>query len=162
MIKRVTHTHLGPIWHHSKPSDVPYSPNRFLCWDFICRFLQQDGSKCLAFIPNTIYCTSAQLANACYLQCLTKIEKMLLNNLLCPTIDDTGWGKADFICNFSRQIEFKIEMCREFQFLIHCLPLHHKMLLRRSSYQIFIHPYWNIWVDGGGDNPWIVELLSWA
>ena len=97
-------------------------------------------------IPNTIYCTSAQLANACYLQCLTKIEKMLLNNLLCPTIDDTGWGKADFICNFSRQIEFKIEMCREFQFLIHCLPLHHKMLLRRSSYQIFIHPYWNIWV----------------
>ena len=157
MIKRVTHAHLGPICHHSKPSA------QFLGWDFICRFLQQDGSKCLANVEYTYQVTAPLLISLMQHQCLTtKIEKMLLNNLLCPTIDDTGWGKADFICNFSRQIEFKIEMCREFQFLIHCLPLHHKMLLRGSSYQIFIHPYWNIWVDGGGDNPWIVELLSWA
>ena len=30
----VTHAHLGPIWYHSEPSDVPYSPNQFLGWDF--------------------------------------------------------------------------------------------------------------------------------
>ena len=30
----VTHAHLGPIWYHSEPSDVPYSPNQFLDWDF--------------------------------------------------------------------------------------------------------------------------------
>ena len=29
MIKGVTHAHLGPIWYHSEPSDVPYSPNQF-------------------------------------------------------------------------------------------------------------------------------------
>ena len=34
MIKGVTHAHLGPIWYHSKPSDIPYSPNQFLGWDF--------------------------------------------------------------------------------------------------------------------------------
>ena len=38
--------HLESIWyHHSEPSDVPYSPNQFLGWDFFCRFLQQDGSS---------------------------------------------------------------------------------------------------------------------
>ena len=26
--------HLGPTWYHSEPSDVPYSPNQFLGWDF--------------------------------------------------------------------------------------------------------------------------------
>ena len=45
MIKGVTHANLGPIWYHLEPSDVPYSPNQFLGWDFFCRFLQQDGSK---------------------------------------------------------------------------------------------------------------------
>ena len=30
----VTHAHLGTIWYHSKPSDVPYPPNKFLGWDF--------------------------------------------------------------------------------------------------------------------------------
>ena len=34
MIKVVTHAHLGPIWYHSEPSDVHYSPNQFLGWDF--------------------------------------------------------------------------------------------------------------------------------
>ena len=27
MIKKVTHANLGPIWYHSEPSNVPYSPN---------------------------------------------------------------------------------------------------------------------------------------
>ena len=47
MIKGVTDAHLGPIWYHSEPSDVPYSTNQFLGWDFFCRFLQQDGSSYL-------------------------------------------------------------------------------------------------------------------
>ena len=34
MIKGVTHAHLGPVWYHSEPSDVSYSPNQFLGWDF--------------------------------------------------------------------------------------------------------------------------------
>ena len=34
MIKGVIHAHLGPIWYHSGPSDVPYSPKQFLGWDF--------------------------------------------------------------------------------------------------------------------------------
>ena len=33
-IKGVTHVHLGPIWYHSEPSDVPYSPIQFLVLDF--------------------------------------------------------------------------------------------------------------------------------
>ena len=43
MIKEVTDAHLGPIWYYSEPSDVPYSPNQFLGWDFFCRFLQHNG-----------------------------------------------------------------------------------------------------------------------
>ena len=38
MINGVTHAHLGPIWYHIEPSDVPYSPNQFLGWDFFCCF----------------------------------------------------------------------------------------------------------------------------
>ena len=34
MIKGVIHDHLGPVWYHSEPSDIPYSPNQFLGWDF--------------------------------------------------------------------------------------------------------------------------------
>ena len=45
MIKGVTHAHLGPIWYRSEPSDVPYSKNQFLGWDFFGRFLQQDSSS---------------------------------------------------------------------------------------------------------------------
>ena len=41
------HGHLGPIWYHSELSDVPYSPNQFLGWDFLCCFLQQLGSDIL-------------------------------------------------------------------------------------------------------------------
>ena len=41
-------TSLNPlvlIWCHSEPSNVPYSPNQFLGFDFFCRFLQQSGSR---------------------------------------------------------------------------------------------------------------------
>ena len=31
--------HLGPIWYHSEPSDVHYSPNQFLALDFFLPFL---------------------------------------------------------------------------------------------------------------------------
>ena len=41
----VTHAHLGPIWYHSKLSDVPYSPNQFLALDLFCFFVQQDCSS---------------------------------------------------------------------------------------------------------------------
>ena len=34
MIKGVAHAHLGLIWYHSEPSDVPYSTNQFIGWDF--------------------------------------------------------------------------------------------------------------------------------
>ena len=37
--------HLGSIWYHSEPLEVPHSPNQFLGWDFFCRFLQQTGSS---------------------------------------------------------------------------------------------------------------------
>ena len=37
--------HLGSIWYHSEPSDVPYSPNQFLAVDFFCHFLQQESSR---------------------------------------------------------------------------------------------------------------------
>ena len=45
MIKGVTHAHFGPIWYHSEPSDVRYSPNQFLGCDFFCRYIHQDGSR---------------------------------------------------------------------------------------------------------------------
>ena len=45
MFKGVPHAHLGTIWYHSEPSDVPYSPNQFLGWNFFCCFLQQDSSN---------------------------------------------------------------------------------------------------------------------
>ena len=28
------HNHLGSIWYHSEPLEVPYSPNQFLGLDF--------------------------------------------------------------------------------------------------------------------------------
>ena len=42
---RDTLNHLGSIWYHSEPSDVPYFPNQFLALDFFCCFLQQDCSS---------------------------------------------------------------------------------------------------------------------
>ena len=45
MIKGSLMLHLGPIWYHSEPSDVPYFPNQFLRWDLFCRFFQLTGSS---------------------------------------------------------------------------------------------------------------------
>ena len=45
MIKGVSHAYLELIWYHSETLDVPYSLNQFLGWDFVCRFLQQTGSR---------------------------------------------------------------------------------------------------------------------
>ena len=39
MIKGVTHAHLVPIWYQSEPSDIHYSPNQFLGWDFFLPIL---------------------------------------------------------------------------------------------------------------------------
>ena len=50
---------LGAIWYQSEPSDIPYSPNQFLGWDFFCRFLQQDGSK---IILSSIYLSMNDVA----------------------------------------------------------------------------------------------------
>ena len=44
MIKGVTHAHLWPIWYHSEPSCISYSPNQFLGWDFFWRFLKRGSS----------------------------------------------------------------------------------------------------------------------
>ncbi len=43
----MTHAHLEPIWYLSELSDVPYSPNQFLGWDFL-PFLQHTGSNLLS------------------------------------------------------------------------------------------------------------------
>ena len=45
MIKGSLLLHLGPIWYHSEPSDVPYSQNlpRQISW--IGLFLQQNDSN---------------------------------------------------------------------------------------------------------------------
>ena len=37
--------HLESIQYHSEPSEVPYSPNRYLDRDFFCHLLQQGGSS---------------------------------------------------------------------------------------------------------------------
>ena len=44
--------HLGSIWYHSEPLEVPYSPNQLLGCDFFCRFLQEIGSRYLVRIRN--------------------------------------------------------------------------------------------------------------
>ena len=45
--------HLKSIWYHSKPLEVPYSPNQFLGWDFFWHFLQQTGSNMDCCLPST-------------------------------------------------------------------------------------------------------------
>ena len=47
--------HLGSIWYHSEPQEVPYFPNQFLGWDFFCCFLQQTGSRTTAYLSNIIF-----------------------------------------------------------------------------------------------------------
>ena len=51
MIKGVTHAHLGPIWYHSEPSDVPYSLNQFLGWDFFAVSYSKPALEELRYSP---------------------------------------------------------------------------------------------------------------
>ena len=43
--------HLGSIWYHSGPLEVPYSPNQFLGWDFFGLFLQETSSSTYCYAP---------------------------------------------------------------------------------------------------------------
>ena len=54
MIKGSLMLHLGPIWYHSEPSDVPYSENlpRPISWFGL--FLQQNDSSKVQTIVTTI------------------------------------------------------------------------------------------------------------
>ena len=55
MIKGLTHAHLGPIWYYSELSDVPYTPNQFLGWDFFAASYSKTALR--AYCPNIyIYC----------------------------------------------------------------------------------------------------------
>ena len=49
--------HLGPIWYHSEPSDVPYSENlpRPIFWFEL--FLRQNDSRCICGFKSYIKCT---------------------------------------------------------------------------------------------------------
>ena len=49
MIEGVTHAHLGPIWYHSEPLNVPYSQNlpRPISWFGL--FLKQNDSSPLDY-----------------------------------------------------------------------------------------------------------------
>ena len=60
MIKGVTHAHLGPIWYHSEPLDIPYSPNQFLGWDF---FATSYSKMALAFHDNLFDMLNYFIAN---------------------------------------------------------------------------------------------------
>ena len=67
--------HLGSIWYHSEPSNVPYSPNQFLGLDF-CRskkaLVIQDG-----ILPTvkSMKITSHEIVGKQYLKC--EIRKVL-------------------------------------------------------------------------------------
>ena len=50
--------HLGPIWYHSEPSDVPYSENLLRPISWFGLFLQQnDSSKTFISIGKMLICT---------------------------------------------------------------------------------------------------------
>ena len=57
MIKRIIHAYLGPIWYHSEPSEVPYSPNQFLGWNFFGVFYSKTAiiAPSKLYIPTSIY-----------------------------------------------------------------------------------------------------------
>ena len=50
MIMKVTYSHLGPIVYHAEPSDIPYSPNQFLGWDFFAASYSKTALR--AYCPN--------------------------------------------------------------------------------------------------------------
>ena len=44
--------HLGSVWYHSEPSDIPLFSKPVSWFGLFCRFLQPDGSKILYFVAN--------------------------------------------------------------------------------------------------------------
>ena len=56
LIKRVIHSHLEPIWYHSKPTEVPYSPNILLTGTFSWYFLQLTSSS--NYVPTSLLNTT--------------------------------------------------------------------------------------------------------
>ena len=50
MIKGVSQGHLGPIWYHLEPSDVPYSSNQFLALDFFSASYSKIALKSTLYI----------------------------------------------------------------------------------------------------------------
>ena len=69
--------HLGSIWYHSEPLEVPYFPNQFLGWDFFCHFLQQTGSS-----HSNLHCIGyIKLQNGNFLFCYTTLQIVKAYNL---------------------------------------------------------------------------------
>ena len=54
MIQRVTYNHLRPIWYHSETSEVHYSPNQFLGWDFYAASYSKTALSTLVICANVI------------------------------------------------------------------------------------------------------------
>ena len=53
--------HLGPIWYHSEPSDVPYSQNLLRPISWFGLFLQQNDSSNIS-----IYTSKIDTVAVCY------------------------------------------------------------------------------------------------
>ena len=100
MVKGVTHVHLGPIWYHSEPSGVPYSPNQFLGWDFFCHFLQQDGSSFRNWI---------EFYPLVSLLFFTIQEKFQINNLPIQNINMLLCKGSDYVFGMAFGLVFMIE-----------------------------------------------------
>ena len=86
--------HLGSIWYHSEFSDIPYSLNQFLGWDFFCRFLQQEGSKILSFpLPHCwiVYSEFRKQARSIFQHAATEAFKKCLGSR--SKIDNMGWNQ---------------------------------------------------------------------
>ena len=60
-----TLNHLELIWYHLELSSVPYSLDQFLGWDFLCRFLRQEGSN--AYCPNIYTVHEGVICLICFL-----------------------------------------------------------------------------------------------
>jgi hypothetical protein len=97
MIKGVSHARLAPIWYRSEPSDVLYSQNQFLGWDFFAvsyskMALSSDFSSKK---KNQIPCVKIQTgkdAHWCVVHFLFKKLK-LQHFVLCITINQNFFDK---------------------------------------------------------------------
>ena len=96
--------HLGSIWYHSGPLEVPYSPNQFLGWDFFWPFLtanrllyyhSHDLCKIL-HIWNTRY---SQLSTECSAVCFSKMKNC--KQIISRCYYHQGYVKTHIIFNKS-------------------------------------------------------------